>query len=537
MADIITQPIKFLGATVLSFNTSLGLGAAQESTLNVDLIEDCEAGDSFLPNTGAVEVGAPVYFSASSDGSGFNFGGVLTNWTISSGQSGRTYNVKVTDPRQLLENTFVLVDSYLGPPTQTVNYFNVYASAEGAVLGGNCQTFGSSGSNERGMPYNQVISKLQSMNPTIYSTTGYAYTVNFSSFPPGLPDYYRVPGPGVSLLQLIQDACDVIGYDFYATLLPGNIINIGGINLNSPPTDFGNAIAAFQGSASDLSYGEELRNEKSRALIFGEKQHYLSFVNKFNFFFGEEWDGETFIPIVPYKYTDENGFWIRKRVQDLNLSLKNPLNGNGPYTISEKDIKAAMTSFQMWFDRVFTPSIPGTFNQAVRSNYIAGNDAAKIFKMIREDPSLDNLQRYQAYVDAWGTPYNKEANQKPDEIMDIEQVHSYIQNLGNTYYGKQFFTQLNQTICYYNTGNYQEKIFSDEPTNAGGWVDEGTSVLGLSDPELTLFRETDNRISTFAVFAKDSGDVDVTEPSAGQDDPQMDDGGGGGGTGGGGTGE
>jgi hypothetical protein len=37
---IISEPIRFLGATVLSFNSTLGLGSS-ESTLNVDLIEDC----------------------------------------------------------------------------------------------------------------------------------------------------------------------------------------------------------------------------------------------------------------------------------------------------------------------------------------------------------------------------------------------------------------------------------------------------------------------------------------------------------------
>ena len=47
----LTQPIKFLGATVLSFNTTLGLGQ-QESSLTVQLIEDCEGEtpDLFLPN-------------------------------------------------------------------------------------------------------------------------------------------------------------------------------------------------------------------------------------------------------------------------------------------------------------------------------------------------------------------------------------------------------------------------------------------------------------------------------------------------------
>jgi hypothetical protein len=530
MADVVTSPIKFLGATVLSFNTSLGLSSGQESTLNVDLIEDCDVGDSFLALTGAVEVGSPVYFSAPNDGSGFNFGGVLINWTVNQGSSGKTYNVKISDPRQLLENTMVIVDTYLGEPIQSTNYFNVYAKIESSVLGGNCNVFGDSKSTERGMPYTNVITALQNMNPNICSPTGYIYTVNFNSFPQGLPEYYRVPGPGVSILQLLQDVCDVMGYEFYVDLLPGNIINIGLINVSAPPGSFDTIISAYQQTATDLSYGQELRNEKTKMLVFGEKQHYMSIVNKFNFFFGEEWNGNEFIPIIPYKYTDENGFWISKRVQDLNVSLKNPLGGNGPYTISEKDIKAAMTSFQVWFDRVFCPDIPGSFNAAVRQNFVVGHNATRVLDMLKEDPDLNSEKIYQAYVDAWNTPTNKEANQKPQEIMDLEQVHSYIQNLGNTYYGRQFFTQLNQTICAYRGENYQEIIFTDEPTNAGGWVDEGTPILGLSDPELTTFRQTDNRIGSFAIFAQDSGSVDTSTTEIGQDESQL--GGGSGDTGG-----
>ena len=175
--DIIYAPLKFLGATVLSFNTNLGLGSS-ESTLNVDLIEDCEDNDSFMPNDGTILVGAPVYFNAGA----FLFGGVLTNWTISQGPSGKTFNAKVVDPRQLLENTIVIVDSYVGTPIQTTNYFNVYAGYESEVLNGNCNVFGTSKSSERGMPYRKIIEKLQQMNPTICSPTGYQFTIDFSSF-------------------------------------------------------------------------------------------------------------------------------------------------------------------------------------------------------------------------------------------------------------------------------------------------------------------------------------------------------------------
>ena len=90
---------------------------------------------------------------------------------------------------------------------QGINYFNVYTYWEGAILQGNCRVFGESWGGERGMPYGKVITALKNMAPIIYSPTGYPFTIDFNSFPNGLPEYYRVSGPGVSLLQLLQDVC------------------------------------------------------------------------------------------------------------------------------------------------------------------------------------------------------------------------------------------------------------------------------------------------------------------------------------------
>jgi hypothetical protein len=510
MSDIITQPIKFLGATVVSFNSSLGLGAT-ESSLNVDLVEDCEASppDYFLPKDGSVIVGAPVYLQAGD----FSFGGVLTGWSYSQGSSGRTYNAKIVDPRQLLENTVVIVDSYLGNPVQAINYFNAYAYYESQVLQGNCNVFGSSRGNEKGMPYQKIVQALTGMNPTIYSPTGYQYTIDFSSFPQGLPEYYRVAGPSISLLQILQDVCDVLGYEFFVSLVSGNIITIGLINLRSQPGSFANIISAYDGIATDISYGQELRNETTKSVLFGEKQHYLSKVTKFNHFFGEDFIGGTYVPVTPYKY-DECGFWISKTIDTLNLTLTTPFPTNGPYTIHELDIRAAMASQDIWKKRVMNPQIggAGTLNEAIRNNWpkVVDDQAKRALK--------GEIQKPRGVNDAMNQPNraNMEAN-KPEVLEDLEKIWAFIKNLGDTFYGKQFITPLNQLICYYQNPDsaVAEKIFTDVPTNAGGWVDEGISVLGLTDPELGLFREDDGRITCFALFNID-GSVPYGPDTEGQ---------------------
>jgi hypothetical protein len=517
MSDIVTSPIRFLGATVLSFSTSIGLGSAQESSLSVDLVEDCENGDVFLPAAGndCCQVGAPVYFSTGIDGEGFSFGGVLSSWTGSQSGSGRTFNAKVVDPRQLLQNVVVIIDSYLGPPIQGINYYNVYAAYESDVLGGDCQKFGSSGSTEKGTPYLKIIEKLQQLNPTICSPTGYQFTINWQSFPVGVPEFYRLPGPNITILQLLQDVCNVLGFEFYVYMSANAVINIGLIDLKNPPESFGNIIDQFDGSATDLTYGQELRNEVTKAVIFGEKQHYLSPVFKFNYYFGEEWDGQEFVPIIPVKFDLCYGFWINKRITELNVTLNKPIAGpdvpKPPYSISEQDIKAAMASYSTWWDRVTNAAVRGSFNEAVRKTYkLDDQGIRKVFEAVKNDPSIDNQTRYKALTDVFGGP-NKGKIIADLIQQDLQNIFNFIQNLGTTYYGRQFFVPLNETICYYRGEKFQELIFSSEPTQAGGWVDPGTPVIGLSDPDLGSFRETDERISCFALFTIDDDNVPEEE--------------------------
>lgn len=503
MSNIIDQPIKFLGATVLSFNTTLGLGAGSESTLNVDLVEDCEAGDVFAPLNGTVEVGSPVYFSAAGT---FSFGGILTNWTATQGGGGKTFNVKVSDPRQLLENTIVIVDSFVGPPDQLPNYFNVYAFYEKDILNGNCNVFGDSGSSERGMPYIKILQALQQMNLTICSPNppNTNFTIDWSTFPANVPSYYRVSGPGISLLQLLQDVCDVLGLEFHVVLLPGSVIAIRTIDVSVPPPSFGTIIAAYDGIATELSYGEELRNEKTKSLIFGEKQHYLSYINNFEYFFGEDLDGAELKPVVPLFHDNKNGFWINKKIEKINATLFKPLNNNGPYLISELDIRSAMSSYDTWKKRATDKAnaANGSLNKAIQINFPECEDEAK--KAMDDhmgNPARDPVGKFKAMTDQINNPTRPGAKAGQTDLQhDLEALHGFVQDLGNTYYGKQWLCKLNQKICVRQGENFQEKIFSDVPTGEGGWVDGNVPILGLSEPELTFFRSDDYRINGFAVF-------------------------------------
>jgi hypothetical protein len=511
--DIGIVKLNFCGATVLSFNSTLGLGS-QESSISIDLVEDCENGDNFY-----ADVGAPAYFQAGV----FKFGGVITNTSKTQGRSGKTINVKMSDPRQLLQNAVLIIDSYLGAPIRTTNYFNVYAYFENSVANGNCYAFGSSYSGERGMPYVKILQALSNMNPTICSPTGYNFTVDFSSLyssgAGNLPEFFKVPGPSITILDFIQNICDTLGLDFYVNLVDNNLITFGFINLRNPPNSFSAITDFYNGRATDISYGQELRNEVTKTVIFGEKVHYLSGLSLFDFYFGEdEYNGEMF-PVYPAG-RDQCGFWIYKKIDSLNLTLDKPLSSNGPYTISELDIRAAMASFKSWSDRATYSDTPGTLNAAIRANWpeaivnrkALANTGAEAGQALGTTPEASN----RSTVDRQQSPTKGSVKLSlPPTDRDMNKIWSFVKNLGETFYGKQFICELNQTICVHGTENYKEKIFTDIPTNAGGWVDFDTPVLGLSEPELSFFREEDNRIGCFAFFSS-TGDSTYGEFNYGQ---------------------
>lgn len=560
---LLEQPIEFLGATVISVTTNIGFGST-ESTMSLELIEDCNKGQVFLPKVNDnYAVGRPV----SVEFGDFFFGGFLSSWKENLGAGGYTISCTITDPRSILENVTVVTDSYMGSPVVSSNYVNVYNYHEGSILGQingatDCTGFGSSQTYDRGMPYLKIMEALENIDPTALTSTGFPYKINwstvigapsFSIIPPTyngyaldipvyqfnnsyIPTYFRIDGPATSILQLLQTICDVLGLEFYCFLTDNYLINIGYIDLKVAPTSFSWIKNVFGGYATEISYGQEIRNEKTKNVVIGEKKHYMSITDEFDHFFGEDTflDGTgqaALYPVVPFA-RNECGFWINKKIDSLNIQLDYPFPSVGPFWISEMDIRTAMAGFNLWRDRALSTGIlyndnPRTFNYqlqhlypngwGLQKNYVdtvgnffmAGNAAS--------NAASDNIGKL--VVDASHAMSQRGLELSRNIFMnDLESIHSWIQNLGSTYYGKEYITNLDEQICfnYSVVGNvYSEKIYTDSPTGAGAWVDPGVSVLGLVDPDLEVFRQDDRRIGCFIRFDIEEPPLDVLQPDPG----------------------
>lgn len=521
----LTSPVTFLNSTVLSFNGNLGFGG-QESTLTVELVDDCDANQAFPGFDSSLLIGSAQYFPTNSGGMEFRFAGIVTDWKINESAGGKTYSVTLSDPRRLLENVMIIVDTLsVGSSNPGPNTFNVYAHFEPreTLEVAACTNFGTSlSSSERGMPYWKVIQGLQQMQIGTYTPTGTLLSIDLSSIDYTiLPQHYRVNGPAVSLLQIITDITEATGYDFYVYLATDNKIKFQFIDLRTQPdlTALSGLISTFGGVAVDRSYGRELRIEKQKTMIMGEKKHYLMPVSTFKPFFGEN---AACLPVTAQPSSSGCGFEVLVNTAPLAASMRYAFTP-GNFVVTELDIRSALGSFQLWKDRVQTASIPGSFNAAVRqflASHNITNDPGAAFNAQEQALKVSTPNRYRYVADRVNNPGPSDAIVTTDRVNeDLQKIHNYIVTLGRTYYGKQYLARLDQSICYKTLDGVSvgencitsELMYSAEPTNDGGWMENGT-VIGLEDPYLGFFRQEDGRIGPFAVFNQ-SGDVPPTSAS------------------------
>jgi len=337
----------FLGCSVASFSASVGWNE-QNTNIDVRLVYDpCPSADgkyywdaslvrqtSFDPDPGFLGeqqeiIGCPAYFRVGD----FEFCGIIQNWTKDEGQGGTTYSVQLSDPRQLLENSKLILTSYAGSVGTLPNVFNVFGFCEsfgtvnapllsqvggyfvsgdyapdGAIFGSPAAKFGGANTNQLGMPWYNILGSLKLLTSSVPiisniwspygrilfkgpTTGGYGllppdallssyYLLDLSNLPIP-PNSWRVGGVEVSILSLISDLCGDAGYDYYIELVPAidnstlyKIIKIRTVSRYAQPAL--NTISSFIGNgdgSNSARIGRELRNETTSAIcIGGQKQ-------------------------------------------------------------------------------------------------------------------------------------------------------------------------------------------------------------------------------------------------------------------------
>lgn len=276
---------KFLGASVRSYNCSQGWGN-QPAQLSLSLVEDPAEGDLFLPP----DMHSPLIFE---DGS-MQFGGLFSSFDQGRNEQGYpTFDVRMVDPRGILEDVHLILGGYSGYVSSVPNLLNPYGWWEN--IG-----FGQSGSTQAGMPWIKVLQSLRPITTTVnnYGSAprgrdGTTYAIDISELPvPGVN--YRVAGEHVSLLDIISQICEDTGCDYIVTMSGRTVIVKVVLRKNQPDlTAMQQMVEQYRGiSLSSHTKGIEARSEVNSAFLVGGPVTTLRLSECLEPFWGYDLDGQ-----------------------------------------------------------------------------------------------------------------------------------------------------------------------------------------------------------------------------------------------------
>ena len=560
----------FLGCSVLSFSATAGWNG-QSSEVTVDLAQDtCASPEGthkeYWSNVSTIfpvaqqwtgadpgftypNIGAPAYFRVAD----FEYSGIIQGWTIKEDESGKpVYNVKLTDPRAILDHVQVILDNYEGNTTLSglYNLLNVYAYLE--YTSGDCQDrvvqgtgfgapalgFGGARRTDRGLPWDLIKAAVQDLagsnagSPDArYSKGGLFYRegsgrgwgeLNFSNYnnddtaryiidleevPNSYSWDYRIAGPVVSLGQLIDQVCQDAGCDYYVELLPtvGTlIIKVRTISRTTQPTlgestgdisTFISAQKATYGVVGD-SFGRELRAESNSSFVIGAKAR-------------QYYEEETYTNIAPFWGWDTDGNVIEwlddtttassKQVKldfrQINLALNNPVSlgliGGAFGWVGENELRWVLGDKTTFEAMITSPAYPAT----VLSRYYketCGVSRAGGAKLTTPPGELTPADLAIGVLSDEADPTNP-------KNLDRQTLFNWLSSYASEFYGKQFLVKV-PYICTDLDPDTGERIFSDLPSTEGGWasllingaLSDNPNVLNIANPSLPADRFKDD---------------------------------------------
>ena len=537
-------------------------------------------------------IGTPVYFrmGGSTGGSSdiFEFAGIVQAWTVDASSSANpVYTVTIVDPRIILSNLEVIVSDYAGDVGDVYNLINAYGWLEsqgttcpwtavnGAYFGSPANGFGGAVNNNEGTPYvllrNSIQRLLSGFPDPNYSPYGYAcyrapngvsdvasdgraygmvfspqdtndsalsaaggygpvanYYVDLSEIP-FAPTFYRIPGPSISVLDLVSQICAETGCDYYIELLVTSTgqkcIKVRVAQRATQPSlgEIEQFVSATDNVVSK-NVGRELRNEPSQGFVYGGYVQTIYQQSAASSRIIQFWGYDSAKNLTIADNTSltgrEEGDWkIYLDIRPLSASLTTPIAGNsipgyGSYgshyfEIHEKEIRMAIGGYDEWFNYAiaYNQGTGTIFGQWIRGNLDIKGPNIHFPDFTGMGIGPDALSAALLNMIGYNLAFQPDQDPTDNRNEDLKKIHQFIVDWAETYYGKQFLAQL-PYVCYRTDSDSGQVIYSDNPTNDGGWPAQGiTDVLklpcsteGQPEEKLSFFADETNKVTPFCRF-------------------------------------
>lgn len=477
----------FLGATVRSFNSVVGW-SGQTSQLTVQLVQDPLNNDVFRPPL----PGSPVFFQFY----GYTFTGLLQKWSDSKDVNGLpAFTAICIDPREILDGTEVIISAYSGVTGGVPNLINAFGFWEN-------QGFGQSGENDAGMPWPNIAAAVMALTNTPTQSDyggplayqGFQYSLDLSELPP-VPQFYRMGGVSVNLLQAITQVCEDGGFEFFVDMVGFTIVVRTISRRLQPPLGTITAfINANQGGIVERSEnGLESRNEITSSFLVGGPTTTLNLTDNLTQFWGYDTDGNPITSqTVTIAFQDDDGkttntFDCESMV--LNASRVADILGKTTYKCTTLEMRLALINRDSWsiylqtFYPDFSKQIGLTGAFIGQSNPVVGKA-----DMLNDDPA--NV------IGLWNGIVGT------DLEVRLQRFYDFVRESAEEYMGRKFLVSLPFILSYQDPETL--KIVDSYDVTDSGFLDDESS-LGLSELNEDIFKNPDGRYRALVEFTNLTG--------------------------------
>lgn len=486
---------RFLGLTVIEFSSTVGWND-EGTSLRIRMAP--EDGESISSYT----IGDIFDFQMGS----FTFTGFLERVIERHDNGGITFEAILSDGKEILRNVQCVVGNFYGTTLDddclVANYFNIFRHFER-------NGYGEANSNENGMDARKFIQGANELSVKCgVISAGKKYQIDLSELLEGLPDYYRVPGPTVGLLDVVSTICDDVG-KLWRLKLNGTTFKIETTSLAQDAANqkVGDSIKQKASDKRVIAWdsGVEAANGVVANFVVwgGAKENSIQF-NKtsltdavIKYFWGYDING---VPQYSINYEIKpiyNKLGQSTTYEVMNVDLPaigiEDILGGTLYKTDTLELQMVMGSQEAW--------------ELYLELYDPGKYSA-IFLRGPRDWDADTFY-WMAYGGAGSTPLKRDFSEKENDVgvRRAARLFSFLKSYCENYWGKQFLIQVNSGPKS-NLEGVGNRLNGDGALERVG----GLTVRNKLERKLPKDQLVDPKDGTYNIIPSSSGWIDPSYP-------------------------
>lgn len=384
------------------------------------------------------------------------------------------------------------------------------------------------------------------------------YILDLSELPnPG--DYFRLSGNNISILDAINQVCDICSYDYYIELLlirnvitniaPSTIAKIIKVRAVSRATQpaFG-SIQTFIGDSGGTiatSVGRELRNETTSSFLIGGNKQTIYQIEQNEDpeddgdlddypaeaddiilpYFGLDIDDDVLLPQKDsagkwYFYAPLDGINDKLKVIKYLASPGDPNRDYDSIKITETELQCALAGYDQWLSYIMSVDLAGNIITEIGKSIDATGvvpglagcfDNRKIMVVMQQLQALPPNQwqmRAAEFIKTLGPWVNADKLVDKAKLDDLQAIYDWVYSYANTFYGTYFQVRIPYTCIKLDTSSGH--IVTSEEGSDGGWTEQAeviqltngwfTDKYGVSRNYIQKFQLEDGRLGCFVRY-------------------------------------